>query len=146
MLGVKKGEVFLVNHMDNWKRLFDKEKILLESIIRDKTKDIQHFGSTAIKGVKAKPIIDILIGVDSLMDVEMFNKEKLKEAGYHHLSRVHIEGKEVFAKFSDLENLTKTHILHVVEYDGNWWNKHILFRDYLNINPSVAKEYESLKT
>jgi GrpB-like predicted nucleotidyltransferase (UPF0157 family) len=145
MLGVNKGEVILVNYSDNWKRLFDKEKSLLEKIIGDKTKDIQQFGSTAIKGIEAKPIIDILVGVKSLKDVEKFNKEKLKEAGYYHLSKVQIDGKEVFAKFTDLENLTKTHILHVVEYEGSWWNEHIFFRDYLNTNPSVAKDYGTLK-
>ncbi|MGM0843870.1 MAG: GrpB family protein [Bacillota bacterium] len=146
MLGVNKGEVFLVAHTDNWKSLYDKEKSLLETIIGDKAREIQHFGSTAIGGIEAKPIIDILVGVESLEDVEKFNKEKLKEAEYYHLPRVQIDGKEVFAKFTDFENLTKTHILHVVEYDGRWWNEHTSFRDYLNTNPSVAKEYESLKT
>ncbi|MDP4550117.1 GrpB family protein [Alkalihalobacillus macyae] len=137
--------MFLVTHTDKCKRLFDKEKSLLETIIGDDARDIQHFGSTAIKGIEAKPIIDILVGVESLKDVEKFNKEKLKEAGYYHLSRVQIDGKEVFAKFTDLENLTKTHILHVVEYGDSWWKEHISFRDYLNTNESVAKEYESLK-
>nr|AAB05373.1 glutamate-rich protein [Cytobacillus firmus] len=145
MLGVNKGEVILVTHSENWKRLFHKEKSLLETIIGEQVKDIQQFGSTAIKGIEAKPIIDILVGVESLKDVEKFNNERLKEAGYYHLSRVQIDGKEVFAKFTDLENLTKTHILHVVEYQGDWWNEHISFRDYLNANPLVSKEYESLK-
>lgn len=56
-----------------------------------------------------------------------------------------LDGKVVFAKFTNLENATKTHILHVVEYNGNWWNKHIFFRDYLNAHPETAKEYEDLK-
>ncbi|MBP3951716.1 GrpB family protein [Bacillus suaedae] len=145
MLGVNRGEVVLVRHSDNWKELFHKEKDLLEVIIGDEIKSIQHFGSTAVNGIEAKPIIDILIGVESLEDVEEFNKEKLRAAGYYHLSRVQINGKVVFAKFSDLVSLTKTHILHVVEYEGDWWKKHILFRDYLNEHPSVAKEYEILK-
>lgn len=145
MLGVNRGEVNLVRHSDNWIELFHKEKDLLEEIIGDKIKDVQQFGSTAINGIEAKPIIDILVGVESLKDVEEFNKGKLREAGYYHLSRVQIDGKVVFAKFNDLVRLTKTHILHVVEYEGDWWKEHILFRDYLNEHPSVAKEYESLK-
>lgn len=145
MLGVNKGEVILVDHTDKWKSLFDKERSLLKTIIGDDVREIQHFGSTAIKGIEAKPIIDILVGVESLEDVQKFNKKKLKEAGYYHLPRVQIDGKEVFAKFTDLENFTKTHILHVVKYDSSWWNEHTSFRDYLNANPSVAKEYESLK-
>lgn len=51
----------------------------------------------------------------------------------------------MFAKFSDLESLTKTHILHVVVYNGDWWQAHISFRDYLNANPDTVKEYEALK-
>ncbi len=51
----------------------------------------------------------------------------------------------MFAKFSNLENLTKTHVLHVVEYGGDWWQKHIFFRDYLNEHPEVANDYEALK-
>ena len=78
-------------------------------------------------------------------DAQKFDKHKLKEANIYHLGRVQIEGKEVFAKFSNLENLTKTHVLHVVEYGGDWWQTHIFFRDYLNEHPEVAKRYEALK-
>ncbi len=101
--------------------------------------DIQHIGSTAIDGIAAKPLLDILVGVKSMGDAQKFDKHKLKEANIYHLGRVEIEGKEVFAKFSNLENLTKTHVLHVVEYGGDWWQKHIFFRDYLNEHPEVAK-------
>jgi GrpB-like predicted nucleotidyltransferase (UPF0157 family) len=145
MLGLKKGEVRLSAHSDNWKNLFDEEKILLQSIIGNYTKDIQHFGSTAIEGIEAKPLIDILVGVTSMKDIEKFDTNELMENGYHHLSRVQIEGKVVFAKFSDLKNLIKTHVLHVVEYNGRWWKEHIFFRNYLNDNPETAIEYEQLK-
>ena len=50
-------------------------------------------------------ILHILVGVRSMDDVQKFDKHKLKEAGYYHLGRVGFEGKEVFAKFSNLENL-----------------------------------------
>ena len=56
-----------------------------------------------------------------------------------------IEGKVVFAKFTNLEELSKTHVLHIVEYGGEWWQKHTFFRDYLNEHPDVAKQYETLK-
>lgn len=145
MLGVNKGEVKLVTHSSNWKELFADEKEMLQSIIGEYIKDIQHFGSTAIEGIKAKPIIDILVGVESLDKVEKFDKESLKENGYYHLSKVRLEGKVVFAKFSNLENLTKTHIMHIVEHNGTWWKEHTFFRDYLNDNPDKAREYEALK-
>jgi GrpB-like predicted nucleotidyltransferase (UPF0157 family) len=145
MLGVNKGQVKLVTYSVNWKKLFEVEKELLHSIIGENTKDIQHFGSTAIEGIKAKPILDILVGVQSLEEVEKFDKERLKEQGYYHLPKVQLEGKVVFAKFSDLDNLTKTHIMHVVEFNGTWWKEHTYFRNYLNGNPDKAREYEALK-
>ncbi|MFD2654872.1 GrpB family protein [Gracilibacillus thailandensis] len=145
MLGVNKGEVKLVNHSADWKKLFHDEKQLLQSIIGENIIDIQHFGSTAIEGIKAKPVIDILVGVETLEDVRKFDRKRLKEIGYYHLSKVQLDGKVVFARFSDLESLTKTHNMHIVEYNGSWWKEHIYFRDYLNGNLKKANEYDVLK-
>jgi len=145
MLGLNKDVVKLVGHANNWKELFRVEKAILNSLVGEHVVDIQHIGSTAIDGIAAKPLLDILVGVKSMGDAQKFDKHKLKKADIYHLGRVQIEGKEVFAKFSNLENLTKTHVLHVVEYDGDWWQKHIFFRDYLNEHPEVAKQYEVLK-
>lgn len=145
MLGVNKGEVKLVAHSNNWEEYYTKEAVLLYSLIGEHVVDIQHIGSTAIPGIIAKPIIDILIGVKNLNDVERFDKNKLKQEGYYYLPRVTVEGKQVFAKFSNLDNLTKTHILHVVEYKGDWWKQHIFFRDYLIEHEGARKEYETLK-
>lgn len=77
-------------------------------------------------------------------DIERFDLKKLKERAIYRL-KVVLEGKVVFAKFSDLKNATKTHILHVVEYKGDWWNEHIFFRGYLNAHPEAATGYEDLK-
>jgi GrpB-like predicted nucleotidyltransferase (UPF0157 family) len=145
MLGLNKDVVALVEHATNWKELFKEEKDLLNTLVGEHVVDIQHIGSTAIDEIAAKPLIDILVGVKSMDDVQKFNKHKLKEANIYHLGRVQIDGKEVFAKFSNLENLTKTHVLHVVEYGGDWWQKHTFFRDYLTEHPEVAKQYEVLK-
>lgn len=145
MLGVNKGEVVLATHDTSWRSLFEEEKKLLQAIIGEQTEDIQHMGSTAINGIQAKPIIDILVGVKSMDDIEAFDEEKLREHSYYRLKKVLLEGKVVFAKFSSLENLTKTHILHVVEHNGGWWNAHIFFRDYLNEHPETAQQYEQHK-
>jgi aminoglycoside 6'-N-acetyltransferase len=79
-----------------------------------------------------------------LSDVQKFDKHNLKEVGIYQL-HVEIEGKVVFAKFSPMEDLMKTHFYHVVEYDGKLWQQHIFFRDYLNEHPEVAQQYEALK-
>ncbi|WP_413381918.1 GrpB family protein [Alkalihalobacillus sp. 1P02AB] len=145
MIGINKGEVKLVAHSTDWSTIFNEEKKLLHSLIGEHIQDIQHIGSTAINGIAAKPLIDIVVGVQTMADVEQFDTEKLKAIGYYHLHRVKLDKKEVFAKFSNLETLTKTHILHIVEYQDEWWNQHIFFRDFLNRHPEVAKEYETLK-
>ncbi|TYR74106.1 GrpB family protein [Rossellomorea vietnamensis] len=145
MLGVKKGQVILTDHSNNWKRLFQKEKQLLINIIGESIEDIEHFGSTSIEGIKAKPVLDILVGVNRMEDFNKFDRSLMKAEGYYHLPGVKLQGKQVFAKFSDLETLTKTHILHVVEFKGKWWNEHLTFRHYLNSHPLAAKEYEELK-
>ena len=145
MLGLNRNVVRLTSYRQEWKELFEQEKELLESLIGEYVVDIQHIGSTAIEGIAAKPMIDVLIGLHSLDDVKKFDKYRLKNADIYHLGRVEIDGKEVFAKFSDLEELTKTHVYHVVEYGGDWWQQHTLFRDYLNEHPDVARQYETLK-
>ena len=145
VLGLNKDVVALSSYRQEWKELFSHEKALLESLIGEYVVDIQHIGSTAIEGIAAKPMLDILIGLRSMDDVKKFDKYKLKDADIYHLGRVEIEGKAVFAKFSDLEELTKTHVYHVVEYGGDWWKQHTLFRDYLNAHSDVASEYETLK-
>ena len=146
LLGIGKDEVKLVPHHKEWANLFKEEKKLLHSIIGEQTLGIEHFGSTAIKDIHAKPVIDIVVGVRTLGDVDRFDKKRLIiEADYYHLPRVQIDGKVVFAKFSDVKNLIRTHYLHIVEYEGDWWNKHLLFRDRLNADLTLRKEYETLK-
>jgi GrpB-like predicted nucleotidyltransferase (UPF0157 family) len=145
MLGLNRDVVRLTPYRQEWKELFVQEKALLHSLIGEYVIDIQHIGSTAIEGIAAKPMLDVLIGVRSMDDVKQFDKYRLKKVDIYHLGRVEIDGKEVFAKFSDLEELTKTHVYHVVEYGGDWWKQHTRFRDYLNEHPEVARDYESLK-
>lgn len=145
MSGLQKGEVYLVEPDDNWVQSFINEKDILQRILGDLIIDIQHIGSTAIPGIKAKPLVDILVGLRKIEDFKMFDFQELKKNGYYHLAKVNIEGKEVIAKFESLEPLIKTHVVHVVEYEGDWWHKHILFRDCLTAQPELANEYEQLK-
>lgn len=144
MLGLNKDVVALTKHEEGWQALFVQEKALLETLLGDLAVDIQHIGSTAIRGIAAKPLLDVLIGVRSLDDVARFDLHALKDADIYRL-KAEVEGKVVFAKFSDLHELTKTHVYHVVEHGGEWWKAHTSFRDYLNDHPDVAKAYESLK-
>ncbi|MGP4071156.1 GrpB family protein [Piscibacillus sp. B03] len=147
MLGLQKGEVKLVPHNPEWTTNYQQEKALLESLVGEYIVGIEHIGSTAINGIKAKPIIDIMIGLQPLDNARDLELRTMQEGHYYRLQKQQLEGKVVFAKFPEIHegNAMKTHFLHVVEYDGDWWHEHIQFRDRLNNNLELAKEYEQLK-
>jgi GrpB-like predicted nucleotidyltransferase (UPF0157 family) len=144
LLGLPKGKVSVVLHNSDWARLFEIEKRLLSDSLSKEVNHIEHIGSTSIYGIDAKPIIDILIGIDTFDRLKYYGFEELKSVGYYKL-KVLPKGKIVFAKFSNLSELIKTHILHVVLFNGEIWSKLIQFRDYLNDNTNAAREYEMLK-
>lgn len=145
MQGVNRTEVTLVPFDEKWAEAFTKEKELLMSILGEDVIAIEHFGSTAIGGIATKPVIDILIGVNNLEDVTYFDEEALAKETYYPVKNVEQKGKVVFAKFPALPDLRRTHYLHVVEHEGDWWNRHVHFRDTLRENRELAKEYEQLK-
>ena len=140
MLGVERGLVKLEPYNDKWSKLFDKERELLSSQLKDLIVEIEHVGSTSIEGLFAKPIIDIAIGVSSL-DVIIKLKEKVKELGYVEI-HVSLDGKHVFAKYKEKKI---THFLHVMIYNQNLWLDQISFRDYLRSAPDAKIEYTKLK-
>lgn len=145
MQGVNRSEVTLVPFDEKWVDAFISEKERLLSIIGKHIVAIEHFGSTAIGGIATKPVIDILIGVNNLKDVKDFDEKSLAKEKYYRLKNVEQKGKVVFAKFPELPDLRRTHYLHVVEHKGDWWNRHVHFRDILKNNRELAKEYEQLK-
>ncbi|QLK09617.1 Putative protein family UPF0157 (plasmid) [Priestia megaterium] len=140
MLGLERGLVKLEPYNDKWSKLFDEERELLSSQLKELIIAIEHVGSTSIVGLSAKPIIDIAIGVSSL-DVIIELKEKVRALGYVEVPVV-IDGKHVFAKYKEKKI---THFLHVMIYNQNLWLDQISFRDYLRSNLDAKIEYIKLK-
>lgn len=143
-LGLKKNEVILVPHDAGWKREFagTKEEIIKHTSIQPH--QIEHIGSTSIEGIQAKPVIDIVIGVENFNSLDKDFFTGLKEAGFYRL-QVERPDEIVCAKFTDTTFETKTHFIHLVEFNGEKWRQMRFFRDYLNANVAVKKEYEMLK-
>lgn len=143
-LGLKKNEVVLVPYEAGWKSEFadTKKKIMEHTNLQ--SYQIEHIGSTSIEGISAKPVIDIVIGVENfnLLDKAFFMG--LKEAGFYRL-QVERPDEIVCAKFTDASFETKTHFIHLVEFNKEKWHQMRFFRDYLNANEAVKKEYEALK-
>lgn len=140
-MGLKRTEVALCEPTTEWKEEFEKQKAVLTRIFKEDLVDIQHVGSTAIPGLKAKPIVDIAVAVNNLEDVLKYVDELAKE-GYEFRGNAGVEGRYFFAK-GDSEN--RTHYLHTEQINSSNWETHIFFRDYLIEHPELIKEYEDLK-
>jgi len=139
MFGLPKGTVKLEPHNEQWHRLFAEEDERMRKVIGDYVVAIEHIGSTAICGISAKPIIDIAVAVEKIADGERCVKP-LEEIGYEYRGEYGIAGRFYFVKGEP-----RTHHLHMVLEDSDFWRSHLLFRDYLRENSAVAREYEHLK-
>lgn len=141
ILGLKKGTVELFDHTILWTENANETIVELKKIFGNTAIDIQHVGSTAIKNIKAKPIIDIVVGLDELSNLDEFI-DKLSLHNFFH--RPFMQDDVLFTKGNIIEE-TRTHHIHIVKHGNEVWNNLIIFRDYLNDNSTEAKKYEKLK-
>lgn len=132
--------IVLTPHQAQWKEWAKFEIESLSDILSEYTPRINHIGSTAISGIQAKPIIDILVEIAPEVDRQRI-KEEMEAAGYicMSLSETRMSFNKGYTPDGYAEKVFHVHI-HAI---GD--NEEITFRDYLNSNPSVAKEYERLK-
>ena len=141
-IGLKRGTVLLEPHQDEWdiegKRFCTK----IKEILGDDIVDVQHVGSTSIRGIYAKPIIDIAVGVRSFQDIMKHNVE-LSRYGIIYRKREFFQ--QHLYRCGDFEKDIITHFIHVVLIDSEQWRNYIDFRDYLNTHEEDAKTYEKLK-
>lgn len=146
MIGLKRGTIKLCNHEKEWEIEAQNTISRLKKVLGSTIKDIEHVGSTSILSIKAKPIIDIALAVDDFKDILAFEKE-LQEEGFYYRPKDTLGDQLLFAagSYYDGTGDLQTHFIHVVRTNSMDWNNYINFRDYLNSNPSIAKEYEDLK-
>lgn len=127
----------------NWPALFDAERQGLLALFPGLLLDVQHFGSTAIEGMAAKPIIDILAGVASMAVADSL-MTPLMNAGYSTSA-------EFNATLSDRRWLMRhaqgrrTHHLHIVVLGEAVWRQRLRFRDMLRADRELADRYLTLK-
>ncbi|MDW0109753.1 GrpB family protein [Sporosarcina aquimarina] len=144
ILGLKRGEIKVVEPQIGWKDEFYKTQREINAAAGIDFECIEHIGSTSIRDIKAKPMIDFAVGVDDINNVPSYIFEKLKGIGFHRL-RVVLENEIVIARFTDDTFDIKTHIIHLIEYRGKKWNDLISFRNALNSSGELRKEYEGVK-
>ncbi|TDL32882.1 GrpB family protein [Jeotgalibacillus sp. S-D1] len=143
-LGLKRDEVRLVDYTPEWREEFIRVKKEIAEYTNFEENRIQHIGSTAIKGMSAKPVIDILVGVDDLSKVDESFLKDFSKIGFLRL-KVERPGEIVLAKFTDDTYEEKTHFIHLVEYQKELWVNLVFFRDYLNSNETARKKYLDIK-
>ena len=141
-------DIEIVPYDPRWPDLFQREKKHLLSCLPDRViLRIEHFGSTAVPGLAAKPIIDMLAEVTDLEEVKTKVVPILEAQGYEYLWRPTLgdDTPPFYAWFIKRDPQgCRTHHIHMVERHFPHWDR-LLFRDYLLEHPTVAREYERLK-
>ncbi|WP_304948977.1 GrpB family protein [Streptococcus sinensis] len=133
--------IFLEEHDKDWSAWYVEESRRIQSFLpQDQLCELHHIGSTAIEGIWAKSIIDILLEIPRSEDMESIERELL-EQGYLLMSES--EGRMSFNKGYTLQGFAER-VFHLhLRYNGD--HDELYFRDYLQDHPVVAKDYEQLK-
>jgi len=141
VVGTTYGRVEIVAYQLSWPECFSREEIILRDALGEDVIEIEHVGSTSIDGMDAKPTIDILVGVSELTNADYY-LDKLAGAGYEFRPSHPVPGRLHFAKIDDG---LRTHNLSVTVHRSEFWQTHILFRDYLRDHPCAVAAYARLK-
>jgi len=140
MKGVPRHCVVLEEHSDEWKNEYEITRALLLEILDANVLDIQHVGSTAIEGIKAKPMLDVAVLVKSMDDVLY---ERMKANGYTYYNEV-AQGHHLFILRGENE-VSLQHVHCYPENARNSFEEQVRFRDFLRTHVEYAREYEKLK-
>lgn len=137
----REAEIRIVSYDRSWPERFEEERtVLAQAIAGYITGTIEHVGSTAVPGLAAKPVIDIMVGVESL-EASRPALPILEALDYCYFP-YRPDAEHWFCKPSPG---FRTHHLHLIPYGGRDWIERIAFRDYLRTHADVAADYESLK-
>lgn len=133
--------VRIVPYDASWPRRFEKERALLSEVLATwLVGPIEHVGSTAVPGLAAKPVIDIMAGVVSLSAsraaIDAVAPYDYCYAPYRP---------DLMHWFCKPSPSARTHHLHLVPIDSELWVERLAFRDYLRAHTDVALEYTRLK-
>jgi GrpB-like predicted nucleotidyltransferase (UPF0157 family) len=119
--------------------MFEAEAARIEQAFVGLPIRLEHVGSTAVPGLAAKPIIDILAGRPPKSAVAPYIAA-FHQLGYEHRGTEGVPGREFFRR-----GAPRTEHVHLVSWSSPFWKDHLRFRDALRSNPELAREYETLK-
>ncbi|MEH7122655.1 GrpB family protein [Bacillus sp. JJ1773] len=133
-------KVRLSNFSKKWALMFQTEAEMLKTFFGDEIIRIEHFGSTSVQGMKAKPVIDMMCIVKDIEKIDLFNC-KMGTLGYDIAGEWGIAGRRLFRKGGE----NRTHHIHFYQYDNAQIDRHLIFRDYLRSHPDEAANYSRFK-
>ncbi len=134
----------VVSYDATWPRKYEKEKTAILDQIGLVGVQLEHVGSTAVPGLGAKPIIDILLGLQQFGDIDHC-MPILEGMGYHYIFNFEAIFPDRRFFYKRNQNGRRTYHVHMVEIGCPFWVDHLLFRDYLREHPGEAEEYYDLK-
>jgi GrpB-like predicted nucleotidyltransferase (UPF0157 family)/tRNA(Arg) A34 adenosine deaminase TadA len=136
--------VVIVGYDPDWPAVYTQERARILDAVGDKLVAIEHVGSTAVPGLAAEPIIDMMPGVRTLADAEACI-EGMERLGYTYVPDFEdsLPDRRYFSKRSPGRG--SSHHVHMAPITSKFWQRHILFRDYLRAHPEDARAYGDLK-
>ena len=132
-------KIQVVEYNSEWKQQYLDEVNLLKQKSCLSALEYEHIGSTSIPNIKAKPIVDIIIGVRNFPPQREIIEE-LEESGYTYMEEMSVPDRMYFIKRGQ-----KNFNVHVIAFQGGIWNNDVLFRDYMINHFEEAQEYSGLK-
>jgi GrpB-like predicted nucleotidyltransferase (UPF0157 family) len=140
-LGTAGGVVEIVPYSCEWPELFALEVRRIQEACAGIVRVIEHIGSTAIPGMPAKPILDLMPGLDLFQD-GLETIEPLKRLGYEYAGENGIPGRYYFRLLHEGKSVVHVHMFEIGTQN---WQRHLIFRDQLRTNPAAAMQYAELK-
>lgn len=134
-------KVEVISYQESWPKTFGAEAGRLHAVFGEEINEIHHIGSTAVPGLAAKPVIDIMPVTTSLTAVDK-KEAQLKQLGYRAYGENGISGRRFFTK--DVSGVRAFHV-HVFEADSDHSRRHLAVRDYLRVHQEARFSYERLK-
>ena len=133
--------VRVADYDPKWPEMFEAEAALVREIIGDNLITIFHIGSTAVPGLKAKPVIDMLPVVRDVAALDGLTRE-FAAAGYEAMGEFGLTGRRYFRK----GGANRTHRLPAYHYDaGHAIARHVAYRDYMRAHAEARAAYGELK-
>lgn len=129
-------KIRLTDYSEDWSQMFHTEAAFLKTLFGEEIIKCEHFGSTSVHGMKAKPVIDMMCIVKTIEKIDVFNNQ-MDYLGYDVAGEWGITGRRIFRKGGE----NRTHHIHFYQFDNPEIERHLIFRDYLRSHPQEVAKY-----